>query len=272
MAEAPSTAHLELIARHGSGPLERALATVLLARRRGREQELRDLIEEVSTEVIADGGTSSKSGDNGPDAPGGGPGSIGGPPRPPNAPHHEREPSLPEVRNVVTAGSLGLEIDIDAVSEDLDVVEFVPGNAEYPPDQLRVRYGSEGPLLTLYRTGSYQITGARSINPEKETLDRFVGQLERLGVGGLEGTFGVENVLARADLGREIDLHTLQETLGFAHAEYDPEVDNSLMYRPDAVATDFRIFSTGKVVLFAVSFEAVDSSFEWLCQTLGNGS
>ena len=45
MADEPTDKQLELVARHGSGAIERALATVQLARRRDREEELRQLVE-----------------------------------------------------------------------------------------------------------------------------------------------------------------------------------------------------------------------------------
>ncbi len=47
MTNEPTDEQLELVARHGSGPLERALAAVRLAKRRGREDELRRVIEAI---------------------------------------------------------------------------------------------------------------------------------------------------------------------------------------------------------------------------------
>lgn len=47
MANEPTDEQLALVARHGGGPIERALATVRLAKRRGREDELRRLVEDA---------------------------------------------------------------------------------------------------------------------------------------------------------------------------------------------------------------------------------
>ena len=47
MANEPTDEQLALVARHGSGPIERALATVRLAKRHGREHELHRLAENV---------------------------------------------------------------------------------------------------------------------------------------------------------------------------------------------------------------------------------
>lgn len=45
MVEEPTDEQLELVARHGSGAIERALATVQLAKRRDRIDELRLLVD-----------------------------------------------------------------------------------------------------------------------------------------------------------------------------------------------------------------------------------
>ena len=45
MAEEPTDEQLELVARHGSGAVERALATIQLAKRRNRTDELLQLID-----------------------------------------------------------------------------------------------------------------------------------------------------------------------------------------------------------------------------------
>ena len=44
----PTDEQLRLVARHGSGPFERALAAAQLAKRQGREDELRRRIDEVT--------------------------------------------------------------------------------------------------------------------------------------------------------------------------------------------------------------------------------
>ena len=46
MERGPSDEQLQLVKDHGAGSLERALATVLLAKRNGRIDELRNLLEE----------------------------------------------------------------------------------------------------------------------------------------------------------------------------------------------------------------------------------
>lgn len=47
MSDDPSLAQLELVADHGSGPLIRATAVVLLAERRNQQERLREVIEHL---------------------------------------------------------------------------------------------------------------------------------------------------------------------------------------------------------------------------------
>jgi transcription initiation factor TFIID TATA-box-binding protein len=63
------------------------------------------------------------------------------------------------VVNVVASGSLGIELNLERVAEDLG------SNAEYDPDKypgMYLRFAEDGPLITVYRTGKFIITGADS--------------------------------------------------------------------------------------------------------------
>ena len=61
--------------------------------------------------------------------------------------------------NVVASGSLGIELDLEAIAGDLDnIVDYDPD--KYPGAYFR--FGDTDPLVTLYRTGKYIITGANS--------------------------------------------------------------------------------------------------------------
>ena len=64
-----------------------------------------------------------------------------------------------EVVNVVASGSLGIELDLEAIAGELDsIVDYDPD--KYPGAYFR--FGDSDPLITLYRTGKYIITGASS--------------------------------------------------------------------------------------------------------------
>jgi len=55
-----------------------------------------------------------------------------------------------EVVNVVASGSLGVELDLEAIAGDLDdIVDY--DSDKYPGAYFR--FGDSAPLITLYRTG-----------------------------------------------------------------------------------------------------------------------
>jgi len=60
-----------------------------------------------------------------------------------------------EIVNIVGSGALGVEVDIDALAGDIPEAEYNPEN--YNGMYLRIE--EHGPLITLYRSGKYIITG-----------------------------------------------------------------------------------------------------------------
>lgn len=122
MPTEPTTAHLELVVRHGSGDFVRALATVQLARRRGREDELRELLDEPQVQTDDDRG-STRDGPNGFQLPGV---DIGSEPGRDSSTELAVQ-DLPEIQNVVASGSVGSDLDLDTIAEEMATVydEFI---------------------------------------------------------------------------------------------------------------------------------------------------
>lgn len=172
---------------------------------------------------------------------------------------------MPEVVNVVASGTLGRELDIRAVGEDIIATKISHQSGDYKTPTAYIREREDGPLVVVYETGSYHISGARSVDEAEVTWDWFVGELERIGVGGLDVSFAVRNVVVAGDLGREIDLNKLVVELGVEKTEYEPEQFPGLIYRPKDPDCVFLIFGSGKVVVVgATSVEGAFEAFDWL--------
>lgn len=154
-----------------------------------------------------------------------------------------------QVQNIVGTGSLGVEVDLDAIVEDLDVVESQYDPGYYPGAYLRLT--DAGPLITLYRTGKYNITGAHSEDELRLTQTEFLKRL--VGIGLIDETvddgFSISNVVATADLGENINLNALAVGLGLEAVEYEPEQFPGLIYRPSNLRCVLLIFGSGKVVI-----------------------
>jgi len=95
------------------------------------------------------------------------------------------------VVNVVASGALDVELDLATVARELDdVVDYDP--EKYPGAY--VRFDDE-PLITLYRTGKYIITGASSEAESERLRDEFLVLLERHGIvsSAEDAWFSIQN-------------------------------------------------------------------------------
>lgn len=177
---------------------------------------------------------------------------------------------MPEIVNVVASGTLGRELNIRAVGEDIDATEVKSQTGDYKTPTEYIRTRDDGPLVTIYESGSYHISGAKSIEEAEETRDWFVGELDRMGVEDVDATFSVKNVVVVGDLGESVNLNTLAIQFGLERVEYEPEQFPGMVYRPDERDSVFLIFASGRVVIpGSSSIEAGFEAFDWLLDQVG---
>lgn len=167
------------------------------------------------------------------------------------------------IENVVGAGSLEVELNLSRLAEDISAP-----HSEYDPENypgLYLRWSEDGPLITLYRTGKYNITGASSDNELYEARDQLLKVLHDLGIHepGEGSNFAINNYVCTADLGQQVDLNALAIYFGLENTEYEPEQFPALVYRPPDYSCVFLIFSTGKVVITGVpNTELAENAFQ----------
>ncbi len=170
-----------------------------------------------------------------------------------------------EITNILTSGDLGVEIDVGVVETDL----LVP-YTEYDPDNyhgLYVRLAKDGPLITLYRSGKYTITGGSSFEEVDETNRGFLKSLIELDVidSAVETGFTVQNVVCTGELHRSVNLNALSIGLGFESVEYEPEQFSGLIYRPTDYPAMLLVFANGSVVITgAADVETADEAFNYI--------
>lgn len=152
------------------------------------------------------------------------------------------------VVNVVGAGNLGVELNLSTLQEDISGSEVNYDAENYPG--LHVRLEPDAPMVTLYRTGAYHITGSES---EVELMDTQQLLLERLRELGVEVSgdagFSVRNVVSVADVEEDLNLNAIAIKFGLEIVEYEPEQFPGLVYRPEEFDVVFLIFGSGKVVI-----------------------
>ncbi len=150
--------------------------------------------------------------------------------------------------NVVGTGDLGVEVDIELLADDVDLAV-----TRYDPDAhpgLYLRFTEEEPLITLYRTGKYNITGCASDELLYDVKDRFLSFVAELGIiqSSRGSDFEVKNYVFTADLGSRVDLSALALQLGMEHVEYEPEQFPAAVYRPENSEVTMLVFNSGRVV------------------------
>jgi len=85
-----------------------------------------------------------------------------------------------EIANAVGSSDIGAELDMMEIEDDIPVPY-----SEYDPDSyhgLYIRLVEEGPLITLYRSGKYIISGCSSFEDLHETNHEFLRTLSELGI------------------------------------------------------------------------------------------
>lgn len=151
------------------------------------------------------------------------------------------------VVNVVGSGDLGTEIDLNRLAADLKSIEFDP--EKYPGAYLRLK-GVE-PLITIYRTGKYIITGSESGEEAYSCRKEFLKLLTEVGVLDIpdDEWFYMQNYVCTGELDQVQNLSALAIGLGLEFTEYEPEQFPGLVFRPQNHSVVILIFGSGKVVL-----------------------
>jgi transcription initiation factor TFIID TATA-box-binding protein len=169
-----------------------------------------------------------------------------------------------QVVNVVASGALDVELDLESVARELDdVVDYDP--EKYPGAYFR--FGDDAPLITLYRTGKYIITGSSSEAEAGRLRDEFLSVLHRHGIVSAtdDAWFTVQNYVCMADMEQPLNLSALAIGLGLEVTEYEPEQFPGLVYRPPDYTCVLLIFASGKVVITgAADVETAEEAFDHL--------
>jgi len=171
--------------------------------------------------------------------------------------------------NIVASGSLPLELDLERLS--FDIGESL---AKYDPEKhpgMYLRFDEDAPLITVYRTGKYIITGAESEEESEAFRDEFLALLSEMGVIAEpdDEWFSIQNYVCTGEMGRTQNLNALAIGLGLENTEYEPEQFPGLIYRPEHRECTLLIFATGKVVITgARDIQAAEDTFEELRQQL----
>ena len=150
-----------------------------------------------------------------------------------------------KVQNIVASTTFAEKLDLDVISQSLE-------EAEYEPEQFPgLVYRLEDPKTAtlLFRSGAANCTGAKKIEDVKKTVDIIADILKKLGIKVYDNIeIVVQNMVATADLGGELNLNEVAMGLGLENVEYEPEQFPGLVYRLKDPMVAMLLFGSGKIV------------------------
>ncbi len=149
------------------------------------------------------------------------------------------------IENVVASTSLEQELDLNAIEDALDGAEYNP--QQFPGLVYRLKEPKTATLL--FRSGKVVCTGAKSYLEVKAAIKKVKEDLKKANIFiTVDPKIEVQNIVASADLGQEINLNTVAITLGLEKVEYEPEQFPGLVYRLDDPKVVVLLFGSGKMV------------------------
>ena len=153
---------------------------------------------------------------------------------------------LIKIENVVASTAIGQEIDLRSVALVLE-------GADYDPEQFPgLVYRTKNPKAAalIFRSGKIVCTGAKSIGDVEKSLQKVFGKMREIGIDVIEKPHvTVQNIVASADLGSELNLNAIAIGLGLENIEYEPEQFPGLVYRLSEPKVVVLLFGSGKLVV-----------------------
>ena len=152
-----------------------------------------------------------------------------------------------KVENIVASTMFAEKLDLDAITQSLEDAEYEP--EQFPGLVYRIKNPKTATLL--FRSGKANCTGAKNIEDVQKTIEIIADKLRKMGMDvyknkDLEIT--IQNIVAIADLGSDLNLNEVAMGLGLENVEYEPEQFPGLVYRIKEPKVAMLLFSSGKIV------------------------
>jgi len=151
-----------------------------------------------------------------------------------------------KVENVVASTQIGENIDLNKISREIKDSEYKP--KQFPGLVLRTKEPKAAALV--FRSGKVVCTGSKSVEDARRAVKQIVKMLREIDIPVIdEPDIKVQNIVASADLGVDLNLNAIAIGLGLENIEYEPEQFPGLVYRLDNPRVVVLIFGSGKMVV-----------------------
>ena len=149
----------------------------------------------------------------------------------------KRKPII-NIQNIVASVSLNQKIDLQKIVEKFPQTEYNP--SVFPGLVFRLKKPKTATLI--FGTGKMVCTGAKSEKESRSAVEKVVKELRSQGIQITEKPIvNIQNIVASAELGGEIDLESLVYKL--SRVMYEPEQFPGAVFRMDEPKVVFLIFS-----------------------------
>ena len=150
-----------------------------------------------------------------------------------------------KIENIVASATFAEKLDLDVIATSLE-------EAEYEPEQfpgLIYRLKNPKTATLLFRSGKANCTGAKNLEDVRKTIDLISEKLKKLDIDVYKDIeIVVQNMVATADLGGELNLDEVAVAFGLENVEYEPEQFPGLVYRVKEPRVVMLLFGSGKIV------------------------
>lgn len=151
-----------------------------------------------------------------------------------------------KVENVVANARIADNLDLEYIESRLEDAVFT--KKKFPGLVYRTREPKSAFLI--FRSGKVVCTGSKTAEGVRAVMDKLAADLRSIGMEVVEHPdFRVQNIVASANLGRELNLGAIVLGLELEGMEYEPEVFPGLVYRIDEPKSAILIFSSGRLVI-----------------------
>ena len=155
-----------------------------------------------------------------------------------------------EIVSTMGTGSLGRELDLETLVNSIENHLENSIDANFTSNgMVTIRLNEDGPAYTLFRTGSFQIRGAKNEEDLTEAEEKFRNVLSEIDVRIQEYEFSHVTSVFMEDFDREVNLEALTIALGMEDTEYEPEQFPGIIYRPEDFEVTLLVFSSGKIII-----------------------
>jgi transcription initiation factor TFIID TATA-box-binding protein len=149
------------------------------------------------------------------------------------------------IENIVASTQIADELDVKRLADAIP-------DAKYHPESfpgMVLHFEDPKTATLLFSSGKVICTGAKKMGDIDTTMQKLVGKIQKVGISVIKTPeMKTQNIVASADLKKELQLSAIARGLLVQNVEYEPEQFPGLVYRMDDLGAVVLLFSSGKIV------------------------